>query len=177
MEHNLYCECYSGVLNVLKNDLCKLYNTVCTFEEEWKTRNKYSFGVKSSPSGQLSLYWSTMVCVNTMGWGRGNAKWNVSPPARDFQYSNGRWEAIQVTCPALDNWLMGGGVQLDSGQELANTVGTALGHCLHASWIQGGLQWIAVTHSVICWSLPNSFSPPTAAWAIIRCAVATRGGY
>lgn len=61
MEHIFYCECYSDVGNVLKNDLCKLSNTICTFEEEWKTRNKNSFGVTSSPSGQSSLYWSTVV--------------------------------------------------------------------------------------------------------------------
>lgn len=58
---------------------------------------------------------------------------------------------------------MGGGAQLDSGHELANTVGKALGLCLHASWIEGGLQQIAVTHSVISWSPPKPFCPPTAA--------------
>lgn len=74
MEHMLYCECYPRVCrNVLKNDMCKLYNTVCTVEEEWKTRNKYSFGVKSPPSRSVVFALVQFCCVlqpavsNTMG--------------------------------------------------------------------------------------------------------------
>lgn len=40
-----------------RNDLCKLYNTLCTFEEEWKTSNKYSFGVKVISSRSVVFAW------------------------------------------------------------------------------------------------------------------------
>merc|ERR1711915_527910 len=32
--NTFYCKCYYNVLYVMKNDLCKLYTTICTSEEE-----------------------------------------------------------------------------------------------------------------------------------------------
>lgn len=156
--NTFYCKCYFNVLYVLKNDSCKLYNTICTSEEEWITRNKYSFGVKTSCSDQSSFSWSTCLALhnplyslscsyaNTVRWGRGGAKTSFHLPG----FLNA-WEVLRdgltdLPSPCFDNWLMRRGVQVDLGQGLATTVGMALWLCLHTSWTQGGLQWIAVTH-------------------------------
>lgn len=94
-----------------ENDLCKLYTTICTSEEEWITRNKYSFGVKSSCLGQSFLNWScglalynplySLSCgyVNTVGWGRGGAK-QVST-CQGFWILGKCWEMVELAYPAL----------------------------------------------------------------------------
>lgn len=118
------------------DDLCKLYNTICTFEEEWKTRNKYSFGVKSSCSGQ-----SLAECAafpnrnhfNTMGLMKSQCQ--VSPHMPELlnaqeSLSNGL-DDLPGTCSY--NWLMGRGAWLDIGQGLGNVLGIAPGLCSHAS--------------------------------------------
>lgn len=64
-------------------------------------------GVKSSPSGQLSLHWSTVMyyttrCIHIAAaistqWVEDDAMRNVSPSARDFEYFGGaEW---QLECP------------------------------------------------------------------------------
>lgn len=72
------------------------------FEEEWKTRNKYSFGVKSSRSGQSflhgqpkpSLFTQTELCQHN-----GLRKWPFQIScwfARVFEYSRGvEWRSKQ----------------------------------------------------------------------------------
>lgn len=84
------------------------------FEEEWKTRNKYSFGVKSSRSGQSffcmvnqnPLYSHRRSYANTMVWGSGRFKLVVDLPGclNTPEVLSDGLNNMPSTC--LDNWLM-----------------------------------------------------------------------